>query len=236
MDAMILFENISHTDDPRQLQFLKAMERERKEDPELEVIPMHGFPASAPDLGWLQDQVEAYWKAGNVDDVYALSELVSDRIGHAVQRCTEWELDIEDGQFLTVNFETKDDRGHYEYDFACKLYDTAPPNASIGEVIDDDDEDEDEDDDDDDFDEELAEEAKALVLLAFRNGPLEGLHTDCSIFSDDEMKVLMKFAVDHIYWLLRIKIQNPELYHAYLASVNKYTAKWDDPEPVPGKP
>lgn len=79
-------------------------------------------------------------------------------------------------------------------------------------------------------DRESAEEAKALVALAFRNGPLEDVHDR---ISQEEMKGLMKFAVDHVYWLLRLKTNDPELYQAHLAFGNRYTDKWDDPEPVP---
>ena len=57
------------------------------------------------------------------------------------------------------------------------------------------------------LDPDLAMEAKALVVLAFRNGPIEDLHTgkpcavcsgrpEVSHISDDEMKVVMKSAVD----------------------------------------
>ena len=63
------------------------------------------------------------------------------------------------------------------------------------------------------LDPDLAIEAKALVALAFRNGPIEDLHAGnpCSVssgrpevshISDDEMKVVMKSAVDAMYRLL----------------------------------
>ncbi len=63
------------------------------------------------------------------------------------------------------------------------------------------------------FDPDLAAEAKALVALAFRNGPIETLHAgkscpvcsgkaDVSHLSDDEMKAVMKSAVDTLYRLL----------------------------------
>jgi hypothetical protein len=56
------------------------------------------------------------------------------------------------------------------------------------------------------LDPDLAMEAKALVVLAFRNGPIEDLHAgkpcavcsgkpEVSHLSDDEMKVVMKSAV-----------------------------------------
>ena len=57
---------------------------------------------------------------------------------------------------------------------------------------------------------DLVREAKAIVALAFRNGPIEDLHagkpcTACegkagySRISDAEMKVIMKNAVNRIY-------------------------------------
>ena len=63
------------------------------------------------------------------------------------------------------------------------------------------------------LDPDLAMEAKSLVVLAFRNGPIEDLHAgkpcpvcsgrpEVSHISDDEMKVVMKSAVDAIYRLL----------------------------------
>ena len=53
------------------------------------------------------------------------------------------------------------------------------------------------------LDPDLAEEAKALVALAFRNGPIEDLHAgrQCTVcsgnqeishISDEEMKAIMK--------------------------------------------
>ena len=63
---------------------------------------------------------------------------------------------------------------------------------------------------------DLVREAKAIVALAFRNGPIEDLHagkpcTACegkagySRISDAEMKVIMKNAVNRIYSLLLLK-------------------------------
>ena len=59
----------------------------------------------------------------------------------------------------------------------------------------------------------LAVEAKALVALAFRNGPIEDLHAgrpctvcsgnrEVSHISDEEMKAIMKSAVNTLYRLL----------------------------------
>lgn len=63
---------------------------------------------------------------------------------------------------------------------------------------------------------ELAREAKALVALAFRNGPIEDVHagepcpacrdkSGVSRISDDQMKLIMKNAVNKVYALLRLK-------------------------------
>jgi hypothetical protein len=63
---------------------------------------------------------------------------------------------------------------------------------------------------------DLIREAKAIVALAFRNGPIEDLHAGkpcpaCEVkagysrISDAEMKVIMKSAVNRVYKLLRQK-------------------------------
>ena len=88
-----------------------------------------------------------------------------------------------------------------------------------------------------------SDEAKALVALAFRNGPIENLHagkacptcqgdSDYSHISDDEMKLIMKHAVNWLHTLLRLKTENPEAYAAAVRFGNMYTARWDEPEPV----
>jgi hypothetical protein len=73
------------------------------------------------------------------------------------------------------------------------------------------------------LDPDLALEAKALVVLAFRNGPIEDLHAgkpcavcsgrpEVSHISDDEMKVVMKSAVDAMYRLLWQRDYDPVAY------------------------
>lgn len=87
----------------------------------------------------------------------------------------------------------------------------------------------------------LVREAKAIVALAFRNGPIEDLHAGkpcpaCegkagySRISDAEMKVVMKNAVNHVYRLLRLKVEDPELYAREIAYGERCTLSWDDPE------
>ena len=90
-------------------------------------------------------------------------------------------------------------------------------------------------------DPELAAEAKALVALAFRNGPIEILHAgrpcalcsgkpDVPHISDDEMKGLMKSAVNALYRLLWMREHDSRSYDEQLALGRRYTLHWDDPE------
>jgi hypothetical protein len=88
---------------------------------------------------------------------------------------------------------------------------------------------------------DITREAKAIVALAFRNGPIEGIHaeqpcptcTGCHGFSrttDDEMKVIMKNAVDQVYALLVLKTENPQEFEVKIRFGERYAARWDDPE------
>jgi hypothetical protein len=90
-------------------------------------------------------------------------------------------------------------------------------------------------------DPELAREAKAIVALAFRNGPIENVHAGktcptCSAepaysrITDEEMKAIMKSAVDRVYALLRLKNGDPDGYARQIAFGARYVAQWDDPE------
>jgi hypothetical protein len=91
------------------------------------------------------------------------------------------------------------------------------------------------------LDADLAMEAKALVVVAFRNGPIEDLHAGmpCSVcsgrpevshISDDEMKVVMKSAVDAMYRLLWQRDYDPVAYNEALAFGRRNTLHWEDPE------
>jgi hypothetical protein len=92
---------------------------------------------------------------------------------------------------------------------------------------------------------QLAREAKAIVALAFRNGPIEDVHAgklcstctgkpEYSHITQEEMKRIMKNAVDHVYRLLALKDNDPAKYDAMIDLGSKYTAAWDDPaEPAP---
>jgi hypothetical protein len=88
---------------------------------------------------------------------------------------------------------------------------------------------------------DLIREAKAIVILAFRNGPIEELHAGktcptCdgkggySRISDHEMKLIMKNAVNRVYWLLRLKAGDPDTYAQQIAYGERSTLTWDDPE------
>ena len=87
----------------------------------------------------------------------------------------------------------------------------------------------------------LAMEAKAMVALAFRNGPIEDLHAgklctvcsgnpDVSHISNGEMKAIMKSAVDTLYRLLWQRENDSSAYLKNLALGERYTMSWDDPE------
>jgi hypothetical protein len=91
------------------------------------------------------------------------------------------------------------------------------------------------------LDADLANEAKALVVLAFRSGPIEELHAgkpcavcsgkpEVSHISDDEMKGLMKAAVDNLYRLLWQRDYDPVAYNESLAFGRRNTLHWDAPE------
>jgi|SRR5579872_2870899 hypothetical protein len=94
------------------------------------------------------------------------------------------------------------------------------------------------------LDTELAAEAKALVALALRNGPIEDLHAGrpCAVCSgdreishitDEEMKAIMKSAVNTIYRLLWLRDSDPVTYNEKLALGRRFTLHWDDPELKP---
>ena len=91
------------------------------------------------------------------------------------------------------------------------------------------------------LDPDLAVEAKALVALAFRNGPIEDLHAgrpctvcsgnaEISRISDEEMKAIMKSAVNTLYRLLWQRDCDPHAYNEKLALGRRFTLHWDDPE------
>jgi hypothetical protein len=91
------------------------------------------------------------------------------------------------------------------------------------------------------LDPELAAEAKSLVALAFRNGPIEDVHagkecppcagkSEYSHITQAEMKSMMKQAVDTVYKLLWLKQNDLEEYEATLAFGKRYARFWDEPK------
>ena len=100
------------------------------------------------------------------------------------------------------------------------------------------------------LDRALAIEARAMVALAFRNGPIEALHAGkpCAVcsgnpavshISDEEMKAMMKSAVNTLYRLLWQRNYDSAAYTENLALGQQYTMHWDDPElkkPVKKRP
>ncbi len=86
----------------------------------------------------------------------------------------------------------------------------------------------------------VAREAKALVALAFRNGPIENLHSgkvcptcdgnpEYSHITPDEMRSITKNAVDHLYTYLLMKQNDKAAYEALLSFGARYTTTWDEP-------
>jgi hypothetical protein len=87
---------------------------------------------------------------------------------------------------------------------------------------------------------ELAREAKALVAMAFRNGPIENVHAGktcptchgkreyCHI-TQAEMLEIMKSAVNHLYTFLVLKQCDDAAFKALLRLGERYTTAWDEP-------
>jgi hypothetical protein len=88
---------------------------------------------------------------------------------------------------------------------------------------------------------EIEREAKGIVLLAFRNGPIEDVHAgrscpECagkqgvSRITDEEMKRIMKTAVSRVWTLLRMRDEAPGEYERLLQWASLQTKAWDPPE------
>ncbi len=77
-----------------------------------------------------------------------------------------------------------------------------------------------------------AAEAKALVVLAFRNGPIENVHASGRI-TEDEMKEINKHAVNTLYRLIALKRRSKGKYIKELDFGLRYARNWDDPEEDP---
>src|SRR5690242_8687064 len=90
---------------------------------------------------------------------------------------------------------------------------------------------------------DIARQAKSIVALAFRNGPIENIHAGrpcprCtglvgySRITDAEMKLIMKSAVDRVYTLLCLKEERPDEYESQIEFGERYTATWEEPKPL----
>lgn len=86
----------------------------------------------------------------------------------------------------------------------------------------------------------LAIEAKSLVALSFRNGPIEDLHagktcptcsgnSQYSRITNAELKRIMMNAVDWVYTLLWLRQHAPDDYATFLQIGMRYTKAWDEP-------
>ena len=86
----------------------------------------------------------------------------------------------------------------------------------------------------------VAREAKAIVALAFRNGPIEDVHAgkvcptcngnpEYSQITQEEMRSIMIAAVDRIYTYLLLKENDEAAYEALLTYGARYTTAWDEP-------
>ena len=80
--------------------------------------------------------------------------------------------------------------------------------------------------------------------MAFRNGPIENIHaghSSCSMcgashsrISDQEMREIMKFAVDRAATLMMLRENNVDQYEKLVMRALDYVQRWDDPVLVQG--
>jgi hypothetical protein len=86
-----------------------------------------------------------------------------------------------------------------------------------------------------------AKEAKSIVALCFRNGPIEDVHAGilCPTCSGDEkyshitqdkMKRIMKNAEDKVYTLLWLNEYDPDKYQTSIEFGGRYASQWDEPK------
>jgi hypothetical protein len=86
----------------------------------------------------------------------------------------------------------------------------------------------------------LASEAKGLVLLAFRHGPIENVHAgkrcptcdgnpEYGHITNAEMKEIMKSAVSRLYTFLYLKELDSAEYLRNIAFGNVFAGNWDEP-------
>lgn len=91
----------------------------------------------------------------------------------------------------------------------------------------------------------LQELAKGLVVAAVRNGPIETVHAgkECptcaasdeySRITQDEMKAIMKHAVDRTYTALTaVRNESPIYLLGLIAQSKLFAGSWDAPEQLP---
>ena len=84
----------------------------------------------------------------------------------------------------------------------------------------------------------IEEEAKGIVAMAFRGGPLEDIHAgeemdipkNVSRINQKEMKEIMKYAVDEVNFYLWLKKNRPVFYKCLIKNFGvKLTHRWDKP-------
>jgi hypothetical protein len=91
------------------------------------------------------------------------------------------------------------------------------------------------------LDAQIARESKVIVALAFRNKPIEDVHAgklcsaccgspDYSRITEDEMKAMMKSAVNAVYKLLWNRDHDPEAYRKSIEYGVRFTSRWDEAE------
>lgn len=88
----------------------------------------------------------------------------------------------------------------------------------------------------------LEQQAKSIVAHSFRNGPIEDVHagepcpvcegeTKYSHITQDEMKSIMKHAVDWVFTLLLIRADSPELFDLMVRREPSSPAAGTSPSP-----
>lgn len=89
--------------------------------------------------------------------------------------------------------------------------------------------------------------AKAMAVVAFRDGPLEDLHAGkacptcagkdgVSHISQAQMKRLMQYAVNWLYTMMMMQRQDPGKFLALVRYGAEIASEWDEPEDVgPGE-
>lgn len=130
----IFAPSIHHPRDPRQAEFRAALEQRVAEHKargaSVVAISMTGFPASAVNLGWLQDRIRTAWEGSRrtMSDAERLRSNVEKQLPSVVQRLKNMSIslqpphDVAPYVDLDVAFVTKDDMGWYEYGFCVRLF------------------------------------------------------------------------------------------------------------------